>query len=56
MADHEYSSNAWGYFHVGPSLSAKDVAGRICSSGLDGFDLLVGDDAYPCCGIDERWA
>ena len=54
MGRYTYSSNAWGYYHVGKSLSVKTIAERICSLGFDGFDLLVGDDAYPTCSIDEK--
>ena len=54
MGHYEYSSNAWGYSHVGRSFSVGAITERICSLGFDGFDLLVGDDAYPACSIDER--
>lgn len=49
----EYSSNAWGYFPFGDAFTVRSVVERICSLGFDGFDLLVGDDAYPDCSVDE---
>jgi len=53
MHKYKYTSNAWGYYPVGEQLSAEDIARRICALGFDGFDLLIGPEAYPACSIDE---
>ncbi|MCK5155647.1 MAG: sugar phosphate isomerase/epimerase [Spirochaetales bacterium] len=51
--NYKYTSNGWGYHQLGESVSVKEIAGRICSLGFDGFDLLAGEGAFPACSIDE---
>lgn len=47
-----YSANGWSYIKMGDNLPFFEVIRRLNACGLKGFDLCVGEDAYPPIGFD----
>jgi len=47
MKTYSYTSNAWGYFHTSPPETLYAIIKRLGAIGFCGFDLLVGEDAFP---------
>lgn len=53
MKAYRFTSNAWGYVHADRSENVVKIMSRLGRIGFDGFDLLLGDDAFPKLTIAE---
>jgi len=48
----KFSANGWSFIKMGDALSFTDVVKHLNGSGIQGFDLCIGEDAYPPIGFD----